>query len=205
MNYKKIAIELIIYTFIILTYTLLLQSNYEFFIAMFYLNNLFFVTIILLINTYIPKNKNLELEIYKYKSKLNYFLKRTVTFTKNAFLILVSLLIINSLILSIYGYQIEITNGIYYTLNYFIIFIIMYLLISCFTFSKYYSFIKELIVCIFIIMYVLCQSNSTINVFKYIMNFGTLFNLLFFYSKYIIIILIILNYAVKKGEIQWYH
>lgn len=203
MNYKKIIIETIIYSIIIFIYTFISRNNYEYFIAMFYISNIFFAIIAILIYIHIPKNKALALETYRYKSKLAFVFNNILKYTINVFLLLLSILIINSLIIRLYGYELEVLNGIYYSLNYLMIFFIMYLLISCFTFSKYYLVIKDIIFCLFICLYMFCYYGSVINIFKYLMTFESLKTILVFYTKYIIVILPVLFIKVRMCEIPW--
>ena len=203
MNYKKIIIETIIYSIIIFIYTFISRNNYEYFIAMFYISNIFFAIIAILVYMHIPKNKALALEAYRYKSKLAFVFNNILKYTINVFLLLLSILIINSLIIRLYGYELEVLNGIYYSLNYLMIFFVMYLLISCFTFSNYYLVIKDIIFCLFICLYMFCYYGSVINIFKYLMTFESLKTILIFYVKYIIVILPVLFIKVKRCEIPW--
>ena len=201
LRYKKIIFSLLIYTIILFVYLLILRQNFVFYIDFFYTNTMFFLILIILTNIFIKSNKNVELELYKYDSKIQFMLSRIESFTYELIILLYSILAINSLALLFLKSDVDLNMGLNYTIQYFLVFEILFLIINIFIYSKKYNFIRFVIVAIFIALFMLCTNTSSLNIFKYLLYGGKINDMLLFYFIYFVVVVSLLVYSLKRKKI----
>ena len=201
LRYKKIILSLLIYIVTLFVYLLILRQNFDFYVDFFYTNIMFFLILIILTNIFIKSNKNVELELYKYDSKIQFMLSRIESFTYELIILLYSILAINSVALLFLKSDIDLNMGLNYTIQYFFVFEILFLIINIFIYSKKYNFIRFVIVAIFIALFMLCTNTSSLNIFKYLLYGGKINDMLLFYFIYFAVVVSLLVYSLKRKKI----
>ena len=203
LKFKKIFIILIIYFIVIFSYLFFMRPN-DMSIAFFYINMIFIILYLIIANLFIESDNLIELKINRYRNKSCFFKESIKQFTINIFIIFFGISLLNCLMLYMIGSHVDLTLNFYYFIGLFFIIETFYAYILSFSFKKKMNLIRYLALLILLGMFILGKSNmiiTSINIFKYILYNGSLYNLFLHYSVWLISAYILIDYNSKRVEL----
>lgn len=203
LRFKKIFVILLTYFIVVFLYLFFINSN-DITIDFFYTNIIFIIFYLVIGNLFIENDSWVDLKLNKYENKECFFKQLIKRFTINIFLICFGVSVLNSLILLLLEINIDLTLNFYYFIGIFLTLEIINAYIIAFCLKKKVNLVRYILFVILLGMFVLGTfsiSITPINVFKYILYKGNLYDILLHYSIWLVGAYILINYNSKRVEL----
>ena len=203
LRFKKIFVILLTYFIVVFLYLFFINSN-DITIDFFYTNIIFIIFYLVIGNLFIENDSWVDLKLNKYENKECFFKQLIKQFTINIFLICFGVSVLNSLILLLLEINIDLTLNFYYFIGIFLTLEIINAYIIAFCLKKKVNLVRYILLVILLGMFVLGTfsiSITPINVFKYILYKGNLYDILLHYSIWLVGAYILINYNSKRVEL----
>lgn len=203
LKFKKIFIILLTYFTVVFSYLLFMKPD-DISIDFFYTNIIFIIIYLIIANLFITSDNLIDLNLNRYKSKICFFKESIKQFTINIFTILVGISLLNHLMLCLIGFNVDLLLNFYYFIGLFLITETLYAYIVSFSFKKKINLVRYLALVILLGMFTFGSFNMSItpiNIFKYILYKGSLYDILLHYSIWLISAYFLINHNSKRIEL----
>lgn len=171
----------------------------------FYNNVSFFIIIFCIYNLIINDDKLIHLRIHKYNTFKKYLISKIFKITINSLCLSICIFMINCFIFLILKMKIDAYMIIHYSLHLFIIFEIYYLFMMFGILIRKFNQVRTIIMFVLIFSFLINNMNLTnimsINIFKFYLYMGNIFNILLHYSMWFYICYLFIDSARKKINI----
>lgn len=203
LKFKKIFTILLIYFIIIQSYLVFIKPN-TISLDFFYTNIIFWVIYFIISNLFIEYDNLLDFKLHIYENAEKFFEKSLKEVTINNGLIFGGITVLNGIMLLIIKMNFYMIEFIYYSVNLFLIIEIICIYIMAFTLKRKNVLSRVIILIILMIMFNFGNSYlgiTPINIFKYILNIGSLYEVAIHYIIWLIGGYLLIEYNCKRIEL----